>query len=318
MSEVVRASRVEPWVPPSPGGTALDVVRGVADRVRKGAKLVEQRLAVMQPVEEIAVRASSAARISAGCAAMAAAGIVQGGILLALLPRRLERIRACNYFGKVMGRLFMRLSGAPLTMDGMEHLNRDRPAIYISNHSSILDIFLAIWLSPVGTVGVAKREVALYPVFGQLYLLSGHLLIDRGRSERAVASIRKLGEYVRQHRLSIFLWPEGTRSRSGRLQPFKKGVVHLAIQTGLPVVPIVVQGAQRSWRKGTYTVRPEPIHVTVLPAIATTDWSEERIDEILEELREAFSKHLPEEQRPRAPEQTFERVVAGEAEIVPA
>jgi len=302
MSEVIPSPHPDVLVPTIPGESARNLLRSVARRWRNRAKLFEQRLATMQPVEELQLRALSMAKITTGCAALAAGGVVQGGILLALLPSRRSRIRACNYWGKVIGRFFMHLSGSPLTIDGTEHLDRDRPAIYVSNHSSVVDIFLAIWLSPVGTVGIAKKEIALYPIFGQLYLLSGHLLIDRGHSKRAVASLRNLADYVRRHKLSIFLWPEGTRSRSGRLQPFKKGVVHLAIQTGLPVVPIVVRGAHRSWSKDTYTVRPTPIEVRVLAPVATDKWTEDNIDEALEELRGRFLANLPDEQQPLSSE----------------
>ena len=271
----------------------LRTLRSVAKTVTKQARLAEQRLTSLQPADEVRLRTISAAKIATGFAALAAGGVVQGSILLALLPSRPSRIRACNYFGKVMGRLFVRLSGAPLTIEGEKHLDRNRPAIYASNHTSIVDIFLAIWLSPVGTVGVAKKEVVLYPIFGQLYLLSGHLMIDRGRSSRAISSMRKLGKYVRKHKLSIFLWPEGTRSRSGRLLPFKKGVVHLAIQTGLPVVPIVVRGTHKSWSKGSLTVNPAPILVRVLPPVSTEHWTETNIEQALDELRARFIENLP-------------------------
>ena len=310
MSEVIPSPHADLLAPPIPGESARNVLLSVARRWRNRAKLFEQRLAALQPVDDLQLRAVSMAKITTGCAALAAGGMVQGGILLALLPSRRSRIRACNYWGKVIGRFFMRLSGSPLTIEGAEHLDRSRPAIYVSNHSSVVDIFLAIWLSPVGTVGIAKKEVALYPIFGQLYFLSGHLLIDRGHSDRAVSSLRKLGAYVRRHKLSIFLWPEGTRSRSGRLQPFKKGVVHLAMQTGLPVVPIVVRGAHRSWSKNTYTVRPTPISVLVLPPVATDHWTEDSIDEALEDLRARFLANLPEEQQPlpEAPAAAIEHV----------
>jgi 1-acyl-sn-glycerol-3-phosphate acyltransferase len=298
MSEVIPTPHADLLAPAIPGESARNVLRSVARRWRNRAKLFEQRIAAMHPVDELQLRAVSMAKITTGCAALAAGGMVQGGILLALLPSRRSRIRACNYWGKVIGRFFMHLSGSPLTIEGTEHLDRDRPAIYVSNHSSVVDIFLAIWLSPVGTVGIAKKEIALYPIFGQLYFLSGHLLIDRGHSDRAVSSLRKLAAYVRRHKLSIFLWPEGTRSRSGRLQPFKKGVVHLAMQTGLPVVPIVVRGAHRSWSKDTYTVRPTPISVLVLPPVATDQWTEDGMDEALEKLRACFLDNLPNEQQP--------------------
>jgi 1-acyl-sn-glycerol-3-phosphate acyltransferase len=248
--------------------------------------------------EQARVRLSSIAKLALGGAVLGVSGVVQGSVLLALLPSRNARIRACNHYGHVIGRFYMHLAGCPLSIEGREHLDPNRPAIYVSNHSSVLDIFLAIWLSPVGTVGIAKKEVARIPVFGQLYALSGHLLIDRGDSEKAVARLRQLATYVRENRLSIFLWPEGTRSRSGRLLPLKKGVAHLAIQTGLPVVPIVVEGAHLCWTKETLTVRPHPVGVRVLPPVDTSAWTLDNVDEALTSLHRLFADHLPDHQKP--------------------
>ena len=240
----------------------------------------------------------SAYKIVVGLIIMAISAVVQGLVLLILLPSREARIRACNWYGKIVGPFFIWLTGIKLTHSGREHLSKDRPAIIVSNHTSIVDIFLAIWFSPFGTVGVAKKEVMYYPFFGQLYLMSGHLRIDRGNSAKAQASINRMGELVKKAKLSIFIWPEGTRSRNGRLLPFKKGLVHLAKQTGLPVVPMVVQGMHRCWEKSTMSIRGVPVHVDVLPPIDTSHWSPDNIEEALEEVHVQFRNALPREQRP--------------------
>lgn len=218
-----------------------------------------------------------------------------------LLPFRVARIKACNYYGKITGPLMLKISGCPIEVDGMEHLDADRPAIYVSNHTSIVDIFFAIWLSPVGTVGVAKKEVVYYPFFGQMYLLSGHLRIDRGRSDRARASMNALGEIVRANKLSIYLWPEGTRSASGKLLPIKKGVVFLAEQTGLPIVPIVISGAHEAWVKNSLKVAPVPIRVQVLPPIDTTGWGAATASDNAMTIWQAFQDALPDSQKGERP-----------------
>lgn len=218
--------------------------------------------------------------------------------MVPLLPWRVARIKACNYWGKVTGSLVMKLSGCPLSIQGREHLDPERPALYVSNHTSILDLFLGMWISPVGTVGVAKKQVVYYPLLGQLYLLSGHLRIDRGNTHKAVASLLHLGEIVRKHRLSIWMWPEGTRSNDGRLLPFKKGIVHMALQTGLPVVPVVVMGAQDAWEKGTIRVKKVSITVRALPPVDTSGWELSRMEEHLAELHRIFVEALPPDQQP--------------------
>lgn len=240
-------------------------------------------------------------RILAGTVVMAVGVAIQMVVLILLLPSRNLRIRSCNYWGKVVGRVEMWISGCPITLEGEQHLDRTRPAIYVSNHTSPMDAFLAMFLSPVGTVGVVKKGIIWYPFFGQMYLLSGHLRIDRANRESAIQDLADLARVVKQHALSIYIWPEGTRSRDGRLGGFKKGVAHMALATGLPIVPIVVTGAHRAWEKGGMKIAPVPIRIRVLPPIATTGWTRDRIDDHLAELRAAYLAVLPDDQQPVDP-----------------
>jgi lysophosphatidate acyltransferase len=240
---------------------------------------------------------TSLLKLGIGVSFMAAMASLWAVLLILLLPWRNGRIKACNLFGKTVGPMLMWVSGCTVDVDGREQLDRKRPAIYVSNHTSIYDIFLGMWMAPIGTVGVAKKEVVYYPFFGQLYWLSGHLRIDRG-SRSAVTSLRDLADTVRNNKLSIWMWPEGTRSRTGRLLPFKKGIVHLALQTGLPIVPVVVSGAQMGWQKNTMRLQSVPIHLTVLPAVDTSGWSLDTMDRHLDELYGLFLNALPPVQRP--------------------
>lgn len=216
--------------------------------------------------------------------------------LLVLLPfGRRARILFTNRMGTVLGRGILAISGSTVCVHGREHAVAGRPVIYANNHSSNLDAFTTIWLTPHGTVGLAKKQIIYYPFYGIAWLLSGHPMIDRSNPEKAHASMRELGELVRRHGLSVCLLPEGTRSRDGRLLPFKKGIVHLALQTKLPIVPMVTVGAAGAWDKGRWILRPRDIHVHFLPPIDTSDWDLEQIDVHLAELRQRFVEILPDE-----------------------
>ena len=127
-------------------------------------------------------------RLVSGFVLMAAAVIIQFILLLFIAPFERMRIKACNYWGHVVGPMMMLVTGAPVEWSGREKLVPYKPAIYVSNHTSSIDIFLGIWVAPVGTVGVAKKEIVWVPFFGQLYWLSGHLRLDRKNRERAVES----------------------------------------------------------------------------------------------------------------------------------
>jgi len=224
------------------------------------------------------------------------AAALQTLILLALLPCRQARIRSCVVFERIVGVSCLWLIGCRLSVSGREHLDRGRPAIYVINHTSLIDLFIVARLIPGSAVGVAKKEIVRYPFIGQMYLLTGHFRLDRGRHGAAVASLKSLGVLVRTHGLSIVMAPEGTRARDGRLQPFKKGMVHLALQTGLPVVPIVLQGAHRVWRSDTLSLRGGQVTVAVLPAVSTAHWSALGTDEALDEIQAAYRRTLPRDQ----------------------
>ncbi len=214
-------------------------------------------------------------------------------ILLLLLPWRAARIRVTNAFGSIIGRSVMWCSGCKVTFEGLDKIDPSRPAIYAFNHTSILDAFTTIWITPSGTVGVAKKEVFFYPFYGQAWWLAGHVFVDRGRTERAKAALRKAARFIAKHRLNLCILPEGTRSETGRLLPFKKGIVHMAIETKLPIVPIVTVGLAGVWRRGSLRLRPADVRMICLPAISTEGWTEERMDEHLEELRGPFLRTLP-------------------------
>lgn len=227
---------------------------------------------------------------------MMATTFVWAVIMVLLLPWPYQRIRQGNIYGHVTGRMLMWILGNPVMIEGVEHSNER--AIYISNHTSPIDIFLVMWLTPTGTVGIAKKEIIFYPLFGQMYVLANHLRIDRSNPTAAIESMKAVANAVIKNDLSLILFPEGTRSKHGRLLPFKKGFVHLALQTGLPIVPMVLTGTHHAWRKGSLHVRPTPLAVKYLPPIRTDDWTADKIDEYVNLVHNAYVKHLPESQRP--------------------
>jgi 1-acyl-sn-glycerol-3-phosphate acyltransferase len=237
-------------------------------------------------------------RLILGFLVISTAALVLVIVDLLLLPWRGLRIRAGNLYGKVVGPVVVGLAGARVKVAHRERLDTSAPAIYVSNHASALDIFVAMWVAPVGGCGVAKKEIARIPFFGWAYKLSGHLLLDRQNRENAIAALRSIADVVRKHGLSIWIWPEGTRSRDGRLLPFKKGFVHLAAATGLPIVPVVVHGAHERWPGRTTRLVPGVLEVEVLEPVPTDDWDPDKADEHVEMVRSIFLEHLRPAQLP--------------------
>ncbi len=237
-------------------------------------------------------------KLAAGSIVLAIILLVAMLLLVPLLPWRLARIKLCNHFGTAIGKSIVWITGVDLTVVGRDKVGPDRPAIYVGNHSSLLDAFTSIWLSPLGTVGVAKKQIYYYPIYGLGYLLSGHVVIDRANTERAIASMTEMTALVKRYGLHIYMWPEGTLSRDGRLMPFKKGFAHLALQTGLPIVPIVTTNGHIAVDRPTLTIRPVPMTITFLDPIDTSEWRAETLDQHVAEVRQVMIDALPEGQRP--------------------
>ena len=171
------------------------------------------------------------------------------------------------------------------------------PAIYVGNHTSTLDAFISIWLWPYGACGVFKKEAARIPFFGQLLLLSGHLLLDRKNHANAIDAMKDMAQLMKKYRLGIWMMPEGTRSKDGRVGKFKTGFVHMAIATGLPIVPVAIHRAHHNWPMGALNYRSMELEIDILPAIDTTGWKEETSAAHADYVRDVLSAALKEDQR---------------------
>jgi 1-acyl-sn-glycerol-3-phosphate acyltransferase len=135
-----------------------------------------------------------------------------------------------------------------------------RPAIFIGNHTSLFDPPLMIATLPGRPVFLAKRELARVPFLGWVIWLAGFIFIDRGQHDAARRSIGKAVARIRAGQ-SIVAFPEGTRSRDGRLLPFKKGLFHLALEAGVSVVPFAICGGVEILPKGAWRVKGGPYRI---------------------------------------------------------
>lgn len=146
--------------------------------------------------------------------------------------------------------------------DGLPAEIRDgaRPAVFIGNHTSLFDPPLMISTLPCRPVFVAKRELARIPFLGWVIWLARFIFIDRENRPAARRSLREATARIRAGQ-AIVAFPEGTRSRDGRLLPFKKGAFALAFEAGVPVVPFAIQGGPAILPKGTWRVRGGPYRI---------------------------------------------------------
>jgi lysophosphatidate acyltransferase len=237
-------------------------------------------------------------RIAIGFLLVCIQTVIFTPLFLIILPSRHYRIRLGNLYGKIVAPLIFLILGVRFNIKNKERLNQSYPAIYLSNHSSQLDPLIAIKFAPFGACGIAKKEIASIPFFGWSYLMSGHLLIDRSDRKKAIASLKELNLAIKKMNLGVWIWPEGTRSRDGRLLTFKKGFAHIAIQTGLPIVPIVIADAHKRWPSKSMKINAGEVHMQILEPISTENWTTENLSQHIEDIRNIFLEHLPKEQRP--------------------
>ena len=205
---------------------------------------------------------------------------------------------AQNFTSAVYPAIASALSGVTLDVIGEKNLWAARPAVFVFNHQSKIDPVIVSKLLHKDFVGVGKKEVASLPFADKLMEFGGAVLIDRADSVGAVAALKPLVNVIRDEKKSVVMAPEGTRTVSPRLAPFKKGPFHLAMQAGVPMVPIVLHDAIDIAPKGTFVYRPGTVKVEVLPPVDTSNWAPATIDEHVAEVRGLFLRALGQEESP--------------------
>ena len=191
-------------------------------------------------------------------------------------------------FAKARARDLEWMLGVQVTMHGLEHVASGGPFIYAPNHQSHLDILTLLAHLPGVTRFAAKRELWRHPIVGGVLDTLGMIPIDRDAGERSIAALTQAAEDDG----AIVIFPEGTRSRDGRLRDFKKGAFVLAIATGLPIVPVCCRGTRRLMPRGSrLTVVPGPVDIFIEPPIPTAGLAYDDRDELAARVREAIARH---------------------------
>lgn len=158
-------------------------------------------------------------------------------------------------------------SGCPVLVHGRENVRAGVPQVIASNHISWFDVFALASIIEVPYHFVAKKELLRIPLFGAAMEAAGHITIDRSNRDRAIESLRAAGEKIRANPGAVVIFPEGTRSRTGRLMPFKKGAFVLAAESRVAVVPAAISGSFEIMRKGSWKITPRTIHIHFLSPI---------------------------------------------------
>lgn len=190
-----------------------------------------------------------------------------------------------------IGDLGTYVAGITLSIKGEEHLWSHRPAVFILNHQSNADMLIAIKLIRKEARGVAKMELKKMPVVGQILEASGTIFLDRTDKEKAIEALKPAIDSLKSG-ISIVIFPEGTRSYDYTLGSFKKGAFHIAMEAGVPIVPIVLKNAHDVMPRGKNIFNPALVEVIIHPPVLTHDWNKSNLDVKIREIRNLYLKDL--------------------------
>ena len=188
-------------------------------------------------------------------------------------------------FTRIVGLLGFRIAGCKLKIKNKKGLYKHKPCLYLCNHQSLFDVVACGALVTPRTVSLGKKSLTWIPFFGQFYWLSGNILIDRSNRKKALQSMDKVTKSLTEKNISVWIFPEGTRSKGKGLLPFKKGPFHTAIRAQVPIVPIVLSSFDkfldmRKLKSGT-------ILSEVLDPISTKGKTKDDLNDL---MNEAYQK----------------------------
>lgn len=192
--------------------------------------------------------------------------------------------RLTPFLLRFWARVMLVIERVDLYVEGTAHVRPRAMKVSLFNHTSLLDAMIVTACMPPGSVAAIKREALYIPFVGLALWALGFLLIDRGRTDRAKRVLARAAERMQAERLTVFIAPEGTRSRDGALLPFKKGPFHIARVSGAPLVPMIIDGGQHVHPLGKAITQPGVVRVRFLPPIATDGLTAEELGPFVEQV----------------------------------
>jgi 1-acyl-sn-glycerol-3-phosphate acyltransferase len=198
---------------------------------------------------------------------------------------------------RLWSRVVLGFAGVKVTVEWRGQLQPGQPYVFMANHTSAVDIWALFAALPVRVRFIAKKQLARIPLFGWAMWAGRFIFIDRANAVAARRSIEEAGRRIRGGDC-VLLFPEGTRSRTGELGAFKKGGFHLAINAGVPIVPVALSGAREAMPKGSWLLRPGHVHLVIGAPVSTEGMGDEHRNQLLEDVRGRVAGMLAEQRTP--------------------
>ena len=199
--------------------------------------------------------------------------------------------RVVHHYARLWGKVALLANRVKVKIEGMENLNGKGPYIFMSNHQGSYDIFALLGHLPYQFKWLAKKELFSIPFFGWTMAAAGYISIDRGGTRETAEAVNMAAQKIREG-MSVVIFPEGSRSPDGSIQPFKKGGFTLAIKAKVPIVPLAISGSRDIMPKDKLTTAPGEIRMFVDHPIETQDCSSKDREPLMRKVRETISKNF--------------------------
>lgn len=188
----------------------------------------------------------------------------------------------------------VRMAGVPIEIVGLDGFDHSRRYIFMTNHASNLDPPIQVRLIPGQTSVMVKRELFKVPILGKAMRMGKLVPVDRGNRDAGIEAVRAAKAVVEQGQ-NMLIYVEGKRSFDGKLLPFKKGPFYMAVECGVPIVPMTIVGTHEVWPKGRFAIKPGPVKVIFHPPIEPKDFGSREC--LMEKVRAVIESGLPEQYR---------------------
>ena len=215
------------------------------------------------------------------------------GSLSLMLSLDDPRGRRQHWCARIWCRMIARTAGARVRPHGLHHIKPGASYVFLSTHQSYMDIPAMLGYLPAQLRIAAKKSLFRIPFMGWHLTRAGHIPVDRSSTQNAVAAMQRAASYLHDG-ICAFIFPEGTRSRDGVLHAFKKGGFKLAIQAGVPIVPVTIIGSRQVLPPDSIIFRPGPVEMYVDAPIPTAGLTEADIESLMKQVRAAMATHFDE------------------------
>ena len=190
---------------------------------------------------------------------------------------------------RMWARSLLRFAGVRVEVEGLEKISSKAGYVFVSNHLSYMDTPVVLSRIPVEFRFLAKKGLFRIPFLGTYLKRGGHIQVPRGDPRAAVKSLTQAAQLVREHGISLLIFPEGGRSPDGALHPFKEGAAFIAIKAGVPVVPVALIGTRRILPMGSATFGRGPVRLRIGDPISTADLTSRDRQSLTEAVRDRIA-----------------------------